>query len=186
MTKNGMTKLGATIQHRKRRGEWAEMCFMMRASELGMEVNKPWSDTASYDFVVEKGRKMARIQVKSTMQRNHDGYRCTIRDCRGGAYAGNPFDFVAAYLLLEDVWYIIPAKFFRGKTVASLFPRYRRSKYEPFREAWHLLPGVSPDRRRANRIDSIRACAEDAEAAEAWINPQFSIPPLAGGPSLVS
>ncbi len=52
MTKNGMTKLGATIQHLKRRGEWAEMCFMMRASELGMEVNKPWSDTASYDFVV--------------------------------------------------------------------------------------------------------------------------------------
>ncbi len=127
---------------------------------------------------------MARVQVKSTMQRNHDGYRCTIRDCRGGAYTGNPFDFVAAYLLLEDIWYIIPAKFLRGKTVASLFPRYRRSKYEPFREAWHLLPGISPDRRKAGtRIDSIRACAENAQE---WINPHFPIPPLAGRPSFVS
>lgn len=182
MTKNGMTKRGAKIQHHKRRGEWAEMCFMMRAAELGLEVSKPWSDTARYDFIIEKARRMARVQVKSTLCKHKDGYLCHVRDCRGKAHEGNPFDFVAAYAVPEDIWYIIPAKVLRGKTCIGLFPRYKRSKYEPFREAWHLLPGVSPDRGSTRtRVKSIDACAEE------WISPEFLVPvPHGDGPQMMS
>jgi PD-(D/E)XK nuclease superfamily protein len=158
MPVNSKTKLGARIRHAKRRGEWAEMCFMIRAAELGLEVNKPWSDTASYDFIVQKGRKMARVQVKSTIAKRNTGYVCKLCDCRGGAYASDSFDFVAVYLILEDTWYIIPEKMVRGKFNISLYPRLKRSKYEPNREAWHELPGTSP---KSGTVPSIEACAEE-------------------------
>ena len=56
---------------------------MMRASELGLEVSKPWGDTARYDFIVEKARRTARVQVKSTISRYGTGYSCKVRDCHG-------------------------------------------------------------------------------------------------------
>jgi len=159
MTKNGVAKYGATIRHPKRRGEWAEMCFMMRASELGMEVSKPWGESAHYDFIVEKARRTARVQVKSTICRRNSGYACKVGDCNG-AYEGDPFDFIAAYLILEDIWYIIPARMMRGQSSVGLYPRLKWSKYERFREAWHLLPGRLVN---GGTIGSIEACAEEID-----------------------
>src|ERR1700733_11691994 len=127
MAKNSGTKYGATIRHSKRRGEWAEMCFMTRAAELGLQVSKPWGDTARYDFIVEKSRRTARVQVKSTICRRNMGYACKVGDC-SGAYEGDPFDFVAAYLIMEDLWYIIPERMVRGKAAVGLYPRLKRSK----------------------------------------------------------
>ncbi|HEY3971898.1 MAG TPA: hypothetical protein VGM18_02775 [Candidatus Sulfotelmatobacter sp.] len=34
------------IRHSKARGEWAELRFMTRATELGFRVTKPWGETA--------------------------------------------------------------------------------------------------------------------------------------------
>ena len=46
-------KLGSLIKNCKERGEWAELCFMARAAELGLKVSKPYGDSASYDVGVE-------------------------------------------------------------------------------------------------------------------------------------
>ena len=62
-----MTKPRVKIKHCKRRGEWAEMRFMAMAAENGLEVTKPFGDTAHYDFAVEHQGKFARVQVKSTV-----------------------------------------------------------------------------------------------------------------------
>ena len=37
----------------KRRGEWVELIFMMRATELGFNVSKLWGDSSRYDVSVE-------------------------------------------------------------------------------------------------------------------------------------
>jgi hypothetical protein len=37
----------------KRRGEWVELIFMMRAAELEFNVSKPWGDSSRYDVSVE-------------------------------------------------------------------------------------------------------------------------------------
>jgi hypothetical protein len=71
---------------------------------------------------------------------------------------GNPFDFVAVYLILEDLWYIIPTKMLRGKFSIRLYPGLKRSKYDPYREAWHELPGSSA---KSGTVASIEACAEE-------------------------
>ena len=109
-----MTKPRVKIKHCKRRGEWAEMRFMAMAAENGLEVTKPFGEMARYDFIVEHEGKFARVQVKSTMYRNGRGYACTMRGWRG-PYGRNEFDYVALYLILEDVWYIVPTKNIRGK-----------------------------------------------------------------------
>ncbi len=156
--RSNTTRRGEKIQHSKRRGEWAEMCFQGRAAEYGLEVSKPWGESASYDFIVEKSRQMARVQVKSTISRTNGGYICQLRDSHGTPYQGDPFDFIAVYLIPEDIWYIIPAKALRGRSCVGLYPRLKRSKYDKFHEAWHLLPGKPA---ASGKIDCIQACAED-------------------------
>src|SRR5258707_725437 len=97
---------GMKIKHPNLRGEWAEMCFMIRAAEHGLSVTKPWSGMSHYDFVVEYKAHFARVQVKSTIFKKGRSYCCSVCGSRG-PYVGDPFDFVAAYLIPEDIWYII-------------------------------------------------------------------------------
>ena len=148
-----MKNKGMKIKHPKLRGEWAELRFMTRAAEHGLCVTKPWGETARYDFAVEHEGHFVRVQVKSTMFKDRGGYSCTVRGCRG-PYEGDPFDFLAAYLIPEDVWYIIPAERFSGQGSIALYPQLKNSKYGPHKEAWHLLRG-------GERIERIEACAEE-------------------------
>jgi hypothetical protein len=78
------------------------------------------------------------------------GYSCSVRGC-SGPYEGDPFDYLAVYLIPEDLWYIIPAERVRGQGSVALYPRLRRSKYEEYREAWGLLKSAV--------VDCIEACA---------------------------
>src|SRR5580692_3122114 len=47
-----MKKRKPKISDKKLRGEWAEMVFMTRATELGLPVSKPRGEMRSYDFVI--------------------------------------------------------------------------------------------------------------------------------------
>jgi len=133
------------IKDKKLRGEWAESVFMSRASERGLPVSKPWGEMCSYDFIIGKTGRFVSVQVKSTTSRLQTGYVCTVR---GGhkAYRPGSFDFLAAYAVLDDAWYIIPAPLIRGKRSITLFPQSPNAKYaqyEEYREAWHLLREAS-------------------------------------------
>jgi len=135
-----MKNRGMGIAHPKLRGEWVELNFMMRAIELGLHLNKPWGEVVPYDFAVEHEGEFARVQVKSTMFLDRGGYSCTVRGA-DGPYEGDPFDYLAAYIFQEEMWYIIPAELVVGQGSIALYPRYRRSKYREYKEAWHLLRG---------------------------------------------
>lgn len=111
---------------------------MARAAEHGLCVSKPWGETARYDFAVEHDGHFVRVQVKSTMFVDRGGYSCSVRGCRG-PYEGDPFDFLAVYLIPEDLWCIIPAKKVRGQGSVALYPKLKKSRYERYREAWRLL-----------------------------------------------
>ena len=130
-----------TIKHPKKRGEWAELCFMAKAAEHGLQLAKPWGETASYDFAIEYAGRFTRVQVKSTMFKDRGGYSCTVRGSNG-PYVGDVFDYLAAYVIPMDVWYIIPAERIRGQGSIALYPKLEKSKYGPYREAWELLRGT--------------------------------------------
>jgi len=143
-----MNELGMKISHAKRRGEWAEMCFMTSAAEHGLCVSKPWGETAHYDFVVDSNRRLLRVQVKSTFSRRRGKYICGVHPTKG-VYAANDFDFIAAYLVHEGLWYIIPAELIQGKESIMISPEFKRAKYARFREAWQLLKGPEDEEKLA-------------------------------------
>ena len=144
------------ISNRKLRGEWAEMRFMVRAAEHGFQLNKPWGEMSSYDFVVGHEDHFARVQVKSTVSRQGTSYTCTVR---GGhrPYVANVFDFLAAYVVPEDTWYLIPAKKIEGKGNVQLSPHSTTHNSARYKEAWHLLRKKS--RAVEGVIPHIEACA---------------------------
>jgi hypothetical protein len=136
-----MNDLGMSIKHAKRRGEWAELRFMARAAEEGLCISKPWGETAHYDFVVETGGQLLRVQVKSTFSNRKGKYRCGVHGS-SGAYLTDAFDFIAAYLVPEDLWYIIPARVIEGMEAIMISPKLKRARYGAYRDAWALLTGV--------------------------------------------
>jgi hypothetical protein len=132
------------IKDKKERGEWAESVFIARAREHGLPVSKPWGDSNSFDCVVGRPGKFVAVQVKCTVAKleSGKGYICSVCSSHK-AYKAGAFDFLAAYVVLEDVWYIIPAKEIRGLKSISLCTTGGEAKYEGYREAWQLLREAS-------------------------------------------
>ena len=112
---------------------------MARAQEQGLPVSKPWGEMCPYDFVVGTTGRFVSVQVKSTL--NKPSFTDTFAPClaaTGPTRAGS-FDFLTAYVIPADAWYIIPAKLIQGKRCITLFPNSPKAKYEPYRDAWHLM-----------------------------------------------
>jgi hypothetical protein len=130
------------IRDPKLRGEWVESVFMERASERGLAVSKPWGDSKSFDFVVGRPGRFVGVQVKSTAFACGGGYSCAVKH-NNQAYARGSFDFVAAYVIPEDAWYIVPAEKMRNKETMILCSASKQALYEEYREAWHLLREAS-------------------------------------------
>lgn len=86
--------------------------------------------------------KFVAVQVKCTIARQHNakGYICNLK-CNNKKYREGSCDFVAAYAILEDTWYIVPETAIRGLGALSLCSTM--PKYERYREAWELLREAS-------------------------------------------
>ncbi len=134
----------------KRMGELAELAFMYRAASEGIGVARPYGDSHPYDFLVQHGRRLARVQVKScfTTQR---GYRrmgfaiIVAKHARKGVtlYSPDEIDFIAAFVAPHRAWYVIPVKALKGSKSIRLYPGGKSKRigafYEHYREAWQLL-----------------------------------------------
>jgi hypothetical protein len=150
----GKTKLENVYPaDQKERGEWVELLFMANAARRGLKVARPHGDSARYDVIVEGGGKLLRVQVKSTLFNRNGCYECLCFWSRVGkkresqAYSEEQIDLVAAYVVPEDAWFLIPAKDLKTKTL-YLPPRERAksSRYGKYLEAWELLGTVESGR----------------------------------------
>jgi PD-(D/E)XK nuclease superfamily protein len=152
------------IKDPKVRGEWVESVFMARAGELGLAVSKPWGDSRSYDFVVGRPGHFVGVQVKSTIAEMGGGYGCTVKR-NNKAYSRGSFDFVAAYVIPEDAWYIVPVDKFAGRVTLILCSNSGEAKYEEYREAWHLLREAAQSS-QDEASEGTQACAEETPVVE--------------------
>ncbi len=100
--------------------------------------DQPWGETAQYDFVVEHKGRFVRVQVKSTGFKDRGGYSCSVTG-KPRAYIGDPFDYVAVYVVPEDVWYIIPEAVVHGRGSVAVYPHLKSSKYGRYKGAWERL-----------------------------------------------
>jgi hypothetical protein len=58
----------------KRTGELAETAFLSKAKSMGFCVARPWGDSDRYDFILDSGRRLWRLQLKSTEVLHSRGY----------------------------------------------------------------------------------------------------------------
>jgi hypothetical protein len=158
----------------KERGEWVELVFMAMAVRLGFKVSKPWGDSSAYDVGIESGVRILRVQVKSTDCRTQYGFLCQFKpNAHSKPYTLTQVDFFAAYVIPEDVWYLIPAAVLlkgRQKKALTLLPTKplhpERYQYEGYREAWGLLLPSQPAKSKAGSRS--RSKATDGSVRSTW------------------
>ena len=92
----------------------------------------------------ERRNKAACSQSESASRSNAPSscrgrsYRCHL-DSKGHAYTPDQIDFIAAYIIPTDTWYILPIRSTNAQTRHPPDPAQHASKYEKYKEAWHLL-----------------------------------------------
>ncbi len=126
----------------KHQGEVADLVFMRKALSVEFHVAKPWSENSRYDFIVDSGGHLTRVQVKSVAVPQRDAYPITAGSGHHSkrAYTCRDIDLLAAYVVPADAWYLIPVSAFTPVKTIRLCPhRPSRRRFESFREAWHLL-----------------------------------------------
>jgi hypothetical protein len=129
----------------KRRGELSELAFTYKAATLGFGVAKPYGDSERYDFILDSGSKLWRVQIKSTTTLLNGRYHVNSHRRTNGSvvpYSPAEVDFMVAYIIPEDTWYLIPIQDIRERT-SLLFCSRNDPRgpglYAQYREAWHLL-----------------------------------------------
>jgi hypothetical protein len=144
----------------KELGDLGELAFILAATAKGLPVGKPYGDCRRYDLIVDSGRRLLRIQVKSVYRLYiEEPYRVACSSRQGStriSYTVDEIDFLAAYLASRDLWYIVPVEEILNNRMIRFFPdglirtRPGYGKYEKYGEAWHLLD----ERRKASAATS--------------------------------
>jgi hypothetical protein len=125
-------------------GELSEAAFLTRAAHRGFGVAKPWGDSRRYDFILDNGAHLHRVQIKCTECIRAQAYetRATYTTGKGRAvYTKRDIDFIAAHVIELNIWYIIPVEVCSPAPMLRFYP-HRQAKLmrlEKYREAWHLL-----------------------------------------------
>ncbi len=63
-----------TTKNTKRTGEFSEAAFLHRAEGLAFKLAKPWGDSERYDFILDSGTRLWKVQVKGTEALRARGY----------------------------------------------------------------------------------------------------------------
>jgi PD-(D/E)XK endonuclease len=116
-------------------GEAAEAAFLAKATSLGFGVAKTRGDSERYDFILDSGQNLWRIQVKSS--RRFDGSRYIVKLKGAAAYTAKEIDFIVVYIVPENLWYVIPISVAASRGQMYVSPHgTRHFRHEKYREAW--------------------------------------------------
>jgi hypothetical protein len=133
----------------KRVGERSEAAFLDKACDFGFGVARPWGDSERYDFILDNGLQLLRVQVKGTDSLRAGAYetRATYTVGKGRAvYTRSDIDFFIAHVIPLDLWYILPVEVCAPAPMLRFYPHReaKQMRLEKYREAWHLLEAHQP------------------------------------------
>lgn len=125
----------------KVRGAVGELAFTLKAASLGFGVSKPHADTERYDFIVDSGKRLSRVQVKSSCSARRGGYSASGSWGNHSVYNRHDIDFLVVYIIPRNIWYVIPVSAIRASACLTFYPDGCTwgGRFEVYREAWHLL-----------------------------------------------
>ena len=115
-----------------RNGEYAQLRFAMRALELDYTISIP-TIPARYDYVLDDGTKLSRIQVKyCNSQASHSVGAVHLKLIKRGhrncptVYTKTDIDALVVYLPATDKLHMLPVKLFDGRQAITI--RYQAPK----------------------------------------------------------
>lgn len=128
----------------KSKGELTEMLFMVAATKQGFIVSKPFGDNQRYDFIIDGGEGLHRVQVKATYIKDQHatrGDRYRINASFGAShkksYSNKEIDILAVYIAPEEVWYIIPVREIENRKTFGFRPHLKsKGRLEKYKESW--------------------------------------------------
>ena len=133
----------------KRLGEIAEMAFILKATSLHLTPSRPYGERRPYDFLLECGKRVLRIQVKCvSVPRFHNANSFAVNVVQhkhGGraAYTSDDIDFLVAYVIPHNTFYVIPVDVLNQRKMIVVYPAGKKRSdgglFENYREAWHYL-----------------------------------------------
>ncbi len=146
------------VPNRKRRGEISEAIFLGKACGLGFSVAKPWGDSEPYDFILNGGHGFLRVQVKSTARYKEETYRVKAAGWDDDPYTSDDIDFLVAYVVPEEVWYVVPIEAFESRGGLCFYPHGRhKARYEIYREAWCLMASAKDAKGKTGKTRNAKA-----------------------------
>ena len=129
----------------KHTGELSEAAFLLKAETLGFHLAKPWGDSERYDFILDTGSRLWRVQLKCTQVLRARGYDVqaiySIYGKGKAVYTADDIDLLVAHIVPLNIWYILPIEAFTPSKSLRLYPDIvtKNPRWEKYREAWHLL-----------------------------------------------
>jgi PD-(D/E)XK endonuclease len=141
----------------KTKGDLGELAFSHKAASLGFGVAEPHGEDEAYDFILDSGKRLWRVQVKSIYSPFRNGYRTAGRRNNQDIYKAEEIDFLVAYIAPLDIWYVIPVNHIAASRILPFYPSgcKRGGHFECYREAWHLMatgPDATPQSRILRRV----------------------------------
>ena len=134
----------------KRTGELSEAAFLLKAESLGFHVSRPWGDSERYDFILDAGPRLWRVQLKCTEVLRARGYDIqpiyAIYGQGKAVYTADQIDVLVAHIIPKDAWYVLPVDAFAPSKSLRLYPdiECKRARWEKYREAWDLFRNQEP------------------------------------------
>lgn len=128
-------------------GDYAEQLFAAEAVKRGLLVSSPVAPASPYDWIVDNGEKLLRVQVKSTNKlmkgSRHPRYRVFAakrqhKDQTRAVYSASEVDFFAVYIHGLESWFIIPFSAVKTDRVYVNAGK-RPGKYAKCRDDWAAL-----------------------------------------------
>jgi hypothetical protein len=138
---------GGRLPRSEERGAWAELYFMMLAAGLGMKVSRPFSNVGRYDVGVENQSRVLRVQVKSTIFKQHESktsrqpkecYSLNVTGPQRQKYAPGTVDFFAILLIPIDEMVHHPLR--RDRDYSVQHPLHAQ---EQTAEVWRVPRGLA-------------------------------------------
>ena len=113
----------------KRTGELSEAAFLLKATSLGFVVTSPWGDSERYDFILDSGSRLWRVQVEALCGRERSGSPQPKSRASEGSYRIRPRPRLRH-----------PTHLHRPHPQSPLHPRRHRPPRRPHRPPRHLVP----------------------------------------------
>ena len=127
------------------KGTQAEFQFAVECAKRNWVVSSPFNDVAPYDFIIDTGETLKKVQIKGTFQeyRKRKGSYMVgaSRSTRSGLrinYDEKEVDLMALYVEPKGVWYIIPTGEL-GSTTVSVWPDKSTCNFRKYMNAWDLM-----------------------------------------------